>query len=278
MKNKAVLGAFLALALTAGAIGNVAFAKENGEKSAEAGINISGRNENHRDLGGKIGAWFGFRGENKEAGDDNDQDENENEHGSRNQNMGPTGFTVTMGTSSTSTPHMAIDRNIVATAVVTSINGSVITAVNHKDSATTTWTITTNADTKFFIRGHHDKNVTKSINDIIVGDRVGAAGTVTDNDGTERAITATYLVQWNPSDKVRAAGTVLSVNSTNGTFVLDTQHKGQVTVQTDSSTTIKNGTSTGVLANITVGTKVAVKGMWNSLKSAINAVKIRIFQ
>jgi hypothetical protein len=275
MKNKAVLGAFLALALTAGAAGNIAFAKESGEVSAQAGVNVSGRNENHRGLGGKIGAWFGF---DKEAGDDNDQNENENEHGSRNRDMGPNGFTVTMGTSSTSTPHMAIDRNIVATAVVTSINGSVITAVNHKDNATTTWTITTNADTKFFIRGHHDKNVTKSINDIIVGDRIGAAGTVTDNDGTERAITAAYLVQWNPSDKVRAAGTVLSVDSTNGTFVLDTQHKGQVTIQTDSSTTIKNGTSTGAFANITVGAKVAVKGMWNSLKSAINAVKIRIFQ
>ena len=72
------------------------------------------------------------------------------------------------------------------------------------------------------------------------------------------------------SAKLRANGTVTAVND--DSYTIDTKHQGEVTVDIDSGTQVKDG----VLADIMVGTKIHVKGMWDSMKEAFVAAKVRI--
>ncbi len=69
-------------------------------------------------------------------------------------------------------------------------------------------------------------------------------------------------------------GTVSAVN--NGVLTITKTNGTSATVQTNSSTSVKGDGKTATLADVTVGTKVAVKGTWDSTHTVLTATKIAI--
>lgn len=235
------MGAFLAVALGASTMTGVAHAAQGPDsQDAEARVGI----------GARLGGFFGRmedRFERRHGG----QEDRDEKH----------------GTSTVSRP----DHKGLGNAIVTGVSGSVLTATDTRDGSTVTWTITTDAVTRFVTQ---HSTTTATIGAIAVGDRVAVAGTVTDNEGSDRAITARIVVRKDAS-KAHAGGTVQSVSS-DGTVVITTQHQGDVKAVVGSDTVIKKDGATGALSDIVVGTKIHVRGMWDSVKQAIIAAKVRV--
>lgn len=73
-----------------------------------------------------------------------------------------------------------------------------------------------------------------------------------------------------------AKGTVTAVNSSS--FNLQTRNGLVVTVNTDSNTTVSNKSSTSstsTLADIQVGTRLSVRGLWDEILNVLRAIRIR---
>lgn len=247
MYNKKVLtGAFLALAITAAATGNVAFAQGNGSdnKGSHADANVGIR--------GSFGRLIdNLRSDVRVHAERRDDRKNNDEKFDNRQDA----------------------RATLGLAIVTDVDGDIIYADSFKNDEKTSWIITTDADTRFAIRG--DKNANEDVSDIAVGNRISITGTITDNSGSDRTIDATGIVRWNPDNAI-AKGTVTSIDADAGTYVLDTKHQGDVTVAIDADAQVNDRNNDGALADIAVGTKLFVKGMWDSALEAIVAAKVRI--
>jgi hypothetical protein len=71
-------------------------------------------------------------------------------------------------------------------------------------------------------------------------------------------------------------GTVESVNTSSSSFVLKTEEKGSQTVNVTADTKITKGTTTATFADIQVGTKLLVRGVWNKTLAKIQAILIDI--
>lgn len=113
-----------------------------------------------------------------------------------------------------------------------------------------------------------------SLSGVTSGSHANVQGTASGN-----VITANRIVV-SPANTHPASGrgTVTAVSG--GSFTLQLNNHGIIssaTVNTNASTTVThNGTSTTASA-ITVGTKVAVKGLWDEILNVLNAIKIKIF-
>lgn len=260
MYRKTAIGAFLALALVVGATGNVASAfniggSASGSGSAKAGTsarvdasaNADARFEGkgHGGLKGAVQSFFS-RHKGDDRKDRSDRDDSRFDRIDRKLDD-RIGLTFGIG-------------------IVTDVDGDVITATSRKD-ADVTWTITTDSDTTFAFRGDDDLDV---------GDRIAVAGKVTDNDGDERAIDATYVLAVD-ADYAAAKGTVTAVDEDNDTVTVSTKHQGDVEVAIDSDTAITDEDGdTGVFADLVIGAKVKVQGVWNSLKDLVTATKVKV--
>jgi hypothetical protein len=108
--------------------------------------------------------------------------------------------------------------------------------------------------------------------DLKVGDAVKVRGTIS---GT--AITASSVIVV-PANKrpVKGKATVSAVNGS--TLTVLTKSGNTVTVNTDSNTTVtKQDGSAGAVADVQVGSKVKLAGLWDTVLNVLNAIKIKLF-
>lgn len=164
----------------------------------------------------------------------------------------------------------------VINAEVTSISGNIINAVTRFKNSVVNWAFTTNASTTIAA----NNSLTGTTADIGVGDRLKVNGLVS-------AFGSTISVQANAIKDITSmaswrvkSGTVQSVNTANGTFVLKQDDK-LVTVQTNASTTFtlanKTASTTPVtLALLTVNSKVMVSGVMNAEGTSMTATKVTV--
>lgn len=242
MNKKAAIGASLALMLAVGAMANVASANGNG-MSASAKADVRVEDKGNHGFRGALQGFFSRHQENKQ-----DRRKEDRSHGDKDRKLDDRiGLTFGIG-------------------IVTGVDGDTITATSKKD-ADVTWTITTDSDTTFAFRGDDDLDV---------GDRIAVAGTVTDNDGDDRAIDANYVLAVD-ANIAKAGGTITDVNEDDNTVTVSTKHQGDVIVAINGDTEIVDADGdTGVFDDLVVGAKVRVKGMWNSLRDLVTAAKVKI--
>jgi co-chaperonin GroES (HSP10) len=115
-------------------------------------------------------------------------------------------------------------------------------------------------------------NLTISLNDIEVGDRVVVKGTKSDSTITASHV---YVVPGN-LHLAKTKGTVTAVND--GTITLQNKDGESVTVHTTADTNVsQEGNEDATVADVEVGSEVKVKGFWDSVTEFFHALKIRLF-
>jgi hypothetical protein len=157
-------------------------------------------------------------------------------------------------------------------AKITAINGSAITATTVLGSATLTWTVNTDANTKLIRRS----NASSSLHELAVGHTISFTGML--SSGSSLTVVAKQIKDWSVQKKdATFAGTVASMNAGARTFVLNTNTQGALTVMVSDSTKLVKGNSTTTsFADIQVGGKVEVSGVWDASANTITAAKVRI--
>lgn len=110
--------------------------------------------------------------------------------------------------------------------------------------------------------------------DIKVNDSVVVVGTL--NDTTLTA--ASVLDMPANTHRAQAKGTITAVSG--NTVTLQTNNQGvisNVTVKTSADTMIKKSDGTvGTSADLTVGSKVRVKGLWDEVLNVLNAISVKL--
>jgi hypothetical protein len=156
-------------------------------------------------------------------------------------------------------------KNLVAhiiDGVVTAISGTTLTV--SKDG--TTYTVNTDDKTKF--RRHFWGK--SSLSEISVGNHVNVWGKFTDDN---RATILARLIRNLSVRKRRGAffGTITSVSG--NTFVIQTLNKGNLTVTVSGTTKLVNRREQSItMADLKVGHRVRVKGLWDKTLSKITKV------
>ena len=119
--------------------------------------------------------------------------------------------------------------------------------------------------------------VTIQLADIQVNSRAVVKGSV---EGT--TIDASKVLITPPDTHPAAArGAVTAVSGNN--FTIESQHHGveySVNVTTDSNTQFQTGggttTASGTIADVQVGAKVKIRGLWDEILNILRAIKVRI--
>lgn len=114
-------------------------------------------------------------------------------------------------------------------------------------------------------------NGTFAAADLKVGDAVKVKGTISGSTITAAEI---IVVPAN-TVKAKAKGTVSAVNGS--TLTVNTKGGNTITVNTSSDTEVtKADGSTGAMADVTVGSRVSIKGLWNTLMNSLTALAIKL--
>ncbi|MFA4890115.1 MAG: DUF5666 domain-containing protein [Candidatus Paceibacterota bacterium] len=116
---------------------------------------------------------------------------------------------------------------------------------------------------------------TSNVTEFSVGDVVNVAGSL---DASNNFLVHAKTVR-NVSIQAKHGvfkGTVESVNASSSSFVLKTEERGNQTVNVTADTKITKGTTTAAFADIQVGTKLLVRGIWNKALAKIQAILIDI--
>ena len=112
--------------------------------------------------------------------------------------------------------------------------------------------------------------------DIKVGDRVMIKGDLESNNTIEAKSVHAMPANTHPA---KARGTVTAVNDDK--FTLQINHQGvisNVIVDTSSNTVVKKANGeTGTTADVEVGSKVKVGGLWDELINVLAAIRIKLF-
>ncbi len=177
------------------------------------------------------------------------------------------------GATTTSSLHIGKNGVVhVVNAEVTSVSGNIINAVTYFKNTLATWAFTTNASTTIRV----GTGATTTPSSIQIGDRIGVAGALT-SFGSTIGVNATKILDLTAIASLRGTtGTVKTINTSNGTFVMTVGNK-DITVQTNASTTwATKATTTLSLANLAVGTKVRVAGRLNPEHTILTASKVSI--
>ncbi len=149
------------------------------------------------------------------------------------------------------------------TVTALSTTGFTLTSANG-----TVYTVTTaNAQMK------HPFDGSIVLADIKVNDKVVVKGTLT---GTTIAAKTVLDMPAN-THIAKAKGLVTAV--TGNTVTLQTNHDGvisNVTVKTDTNTQYTKDGQTGTSADVKVGSRINVKGLWDETLNVLNAIKISI--
>jgi hypothetical protein len=161
-------------------------------------------------------------------------------------------------------------------AEVTSISGNLISAVTAFKNTVLNWTFATNASTTIAA----NNSLSANISDIHVGDKLRVAGTISAVNGTLN-VAATKIRDVTSTASLKAkTGTVQSVNTSNGTFVLKSGDK-LTTIQTNASTTFTLGSGATIaantLANLPLNAKVSVAGVVSADQTSMTASKVILY-
>lgn len=166
----------------------------------------------------------------------------------------------------------------VTNAEVTSVSGNIINAITRFKNLVTSWTFTTNGSTTLMTNNSY----ATSTAGLQVGDRFNVSGTLT-SFGSTIGVTASKLMEnsYLPIFSKTKSGTVESINTSNGTFVMKSGNK-LVTVQANASTTIMvRPTATSALvattlALVPLNSKIEVSGVYNSNSNILTAKDITV--
>lgn len=184
------------------------------------------------------------------------------------------------GTMATTTGQAMIGHNgnvVVRNAEVTSVSGNVVNAIARFANIVTSWVFTTNASTTIGA----NNTTSASTTDIHVGDRINVAGTLSAL-GSVVSVNASKIMDKTSMTSFKSkVGTIQSVNTGNGTFVLKTGAK-TLTVQTNATTafTVKTtATSTATattLSALPINGTVEVQGTVNGDGTVLTATKVLV--
>ena len=154
-------------------------------------------------------------------------------------------------------------------ADVTAVGTNVIDAVLNIGSNVINVVLNTSGNTKVVANG----TKTATTTDVKVGDTVSFKGTLSSSTGSTLTVTATKVRDTTSSPFPRFVfGTVSSVNTTNGSFVV-ANGNSTTTVFTNALTTIELNGSSATLATLPLNAKVLVTGSQNS-DSSVTAAKV----
>ena len=158
---------------------------------------------------------------------------------------------------------------LVRGAEVTSVSGGTVTAETSHDGVELRWTVETDSGTELITHNGGDFD----LSDIEIGDTVSFSGELT---GTF-TVDADVLKEWSlQSDtKVAVSGTVKSVDDDDHSFVLSGTRFGDVTVETDGSTTF-SGRNNGDFGDLSIGEKIAVSGTYDENNDTIAATRVSL--
>ncbi len=160
-------------------------------------------------------------------------------------------------------------------AKVTAVSGSVITAQTSFGSTVLSWSIRTNADTRFAYRS----DSSAALAAIIPGDYVSFSGML-NTSVSGLTVDAKLVKDWSrptAEDSRAFAGTIQSVDAANMKFTLATGGaEGVITVKLASTVAITNGQAALAFGNILVGDKASVKGTYDASAKLFTATKVNI--
>ena len=109
-----------------------------------------------------------------------------------------------------------------------------------------------------------------SLSNIAMGDHVWVEGNLIGN-----SINALVVHDLDANKEPAARkGTVTAVNGS--TITVQTKHNGTITVNTDSNTQFKKASQSAVLADVKVGSRVGIWGLWDKVLNVLSAIRIRI--
>jgi len=157
-------------------------------------------------------------------------------------------------------------------ADVTAVGTNVIDAVLNLGNAVINVVLNTSGNTQVVANG----SKTATTSDIAVGDSVAFKGTLSSSSSSTLTVAASKVRDMTnfPFPHI-AAGTLTSVNLTNGSFTVSGKDNTSTTVLTNASTSITlNGTTTA-LAALPVNSKVVVIGTQNT-DGTITATKVLV--
>ena len=182
-------------------------------------------------------------------------------------------------TTATTTGQAMIGHNgnvVVRNAEVTSVSGNVVNAIARFANIVTSWVFTTNASTTIGA----NNTTSATIADIHVGDHINVAGTLSALGAVVSVNASKIMDKTSMANFKSKVGTIQSVNTGNGTFILKTGDK-TLTVQTNAATafTVKTSatsTVTTTLAALPINGKVEVQGTVNTDGTILTATKVLV--
>ncbi len=162
---------------------------------------------------------------------------------------------------------------LVRGATVTSVGADLIEARTVWGDTDISWDLQIDGDTDFFSKGGADS----SSSAIETGDKVSFSGSL-DQDGGAFTVIANVIRNWSIDDiRATLSGTIESVNDDNDTFVLETKHKGEVTVETDGDTDfLLRSNDDADFGDLTVGSHVSVTGAYDEEGDTLTAAKVML--
>ncbi len=176
---------------------------------------------------------------------------------------------VLFGLAAFAPPGLAATTMVEGTLVA--ISGTTLPAVLTVQSGVTTYTVNVTASTTLVRKF----NGPSTLEEFAISDLLRVEGTVT---GT--TIDTTRIK--NLSIQLKGSlfwGTILSIDATNKTFVLDPQHRKSLpdqTVITTASTKFFQGNRQGEFSDLAVGMNVRIVGLWRKLLNRVTADRILI--
>jgi len=155
-------------------------------------------------------------------------------------------------------------RTATVDGTVTAVSGTTITMTLKSDSMVTD---TVDASNAKLIRRF---GAAMQITDIQNGDMLEVNGTVTGNNISAKVVRDISLQAHNGT----FAGTISAVSTSS--FTLSSKDRGNQTVNTDSNTQFRLGSSSASFSDLAVGQTVTVSGVWDRTNSNVTATRVTI--
>lgn len=116
-------------------------------------------------------------------------------------------------------------------------------------------------------------NATANVSEILVGDYVKVFGKITGTNVVAKKVKDLSIQRFNG----KFNGTIKSIDTINQTFVLQTNRRGDQTVEVLATTKIRYKGAVKSFSDLAVGNWVIIKGTWNSThKLAYNVTSVKI--
>ncbi len=157
-------------------------------------------------------------------------------------------------------------------ANVTAVSSGVVHAMTTIGSVVMNWVVNVSATTKTSADGEKTATTTN----IKLGDKVAFSGMLASSTGSVLTVAATKIREMIAKPfRHFGAGTITSVNSGAGSFVIS-HGNTSLTVQTTASTTVKRSGQPTTLASLQIGEKVVITGTPNADGTIIAATSIEV--